>query len=94
MSSPPPWNILADPITELETAIRTNAFGINSSTSQIVYPSSYPITTEDKQRVASESRTSGQTGNDVIARAEVGLLEGATAEVVLDQRGYTVHSMT
>lgn len=92
MSSPPPSNILLDPISELETALRTNAFGLDPSTTQIIYPSSFPITSEDKERVITESRSSGSTGEGVIARAEVGLIEGGLAEVVLDRRGYTVRS--
>lgn len=90
MSSPPPSNILLDPITELETALRNNAFGINSSTSRLIYESSFPVTPEDKQRIASDSPKSGTTAHEVIAKAEIGLLEGDIAEVVLDRRGYTV----
>lgn len=90
MSSPPPSNILLDPIPELETAIRNNAFGINASSSRVLLESSFPNTPEDKQRIASESQRDGSTKGEVVAKAEIGLLEGGIAEVVLDRRGYTV----
>jgi len=90
MTSPSPSDILLDPIPELESALRTNAFGINPSTSRVIHCSSFPITPEDKQRIASDSASSGTTGTEVVAAAEIGLLEGGIAQITLDRRGYTV----
>ena len=90
MPSPPPNNILLDPVPELEQALHTNAFGINPSSTHIVLSASFPLTAEEKAAVATTSRKTGMTGETVVARAMVGLVEGGVVEVVLDRRGYTV----
>lgn len=87
-------NLLLDPIEELAQVISINAFGLSPSpTTQILLDSSFPITDEDKVRVAEEAVRSGNVGERVRARANVGLLEGDVLEVVLDRRGYTVGSL-
>ncbi|CAK9780665.1 hypothetical protein CC85DRAFT_330278 [Cutaneotrichosporon oleaginosum] len=94
MSSPPPSNILEDPIGELEAAIRAHAFGIDPL-SHVLVGQSYPRTNAERIAVASEARSNKQTPESVRARAKVVLLENeGEAEIVLDQRGYTIESTT
>lgn len=84
-------NMLLDPIQELAQVLSMNTFGLAPSpTTQILLEASFPITDEDKVRVAEEQVRSGEIGERVRARANVGLLEGDVLEVVLDRRGYTV----
>jgi hypothetical protein len=90
MSSPPPDNILEDPITELEAALRAHAFGIDPR-SHVLVDQSFPRTSAERATVTSEARSTQQTPGSVHARAKIVLLEKeGEAEVVLDQRGYTV----
>jgi len=91
MSSPPPSNILLDPLTELTQSLSENAFGISPSSTVLANPEyTFPITPQDKEGVKRESREKGRTMDRVRARCRVGLLEGGVVEVVLDQRGYTI----
>jgi len=91
MSSPPPSNILLDPLTELSRALSSHAFGISTSSSTII-ERSFPITQEDKESVSAEARQTGrgETSGRVCAVARIEVLEGGEVEVVLDYRGYTV----
>jgi hypothetical protein len=91
MSSPPPSNILSDPVSELASALQMNAFGLDASTTAIVIEESFPITPEDRERVGVEAVRTGQIGEGVTAKARVGLMGGEGAMVVLlDRKGYTV----
>lgn len=90
MSSPPLHNILEDPIAELEAALRAHAFGIDP-VSHVLVDQSFPRTDAERLSVASEARSTQQTPGKVQARAKIVLLgKEGEAEVVLDQRGYTV----
>lgn len=83
-------NLLLDPIEELTQVISINTFGLAPSpTTQILLESSFPITDEDKVKVAEDAVRSGKNADAVKARANLGLLEGDVLEVVLDKRGYT-----
>lgn len=84
-------NLLLDPIEELQQVLSMNAFGLAPSpATQILLEGSFPITDEDKIRVAQEGVQKGVTDSKVKCRAKVGLLEGDILEVSLDSRGYTV----
>lgn len=87
-SSPQASNILLDPVSELTAALKQHAFGIQSS--ELVLDQSFPLTTDDKQAVASSSKSSGRTDERVRAAADIRPVEGGEIHVVLDQRGYTV----
>ncbi|BEJ14068.1 hypothetical protein CspHIS471_0312420 [Cutaneotrichosporon sp. HIS471] len=94
MSSPPPDNILEDPIGELDAAIRSHAFGIDPLSHALV-DQSFPRTNAERVSVASQVRATKQTTDRVHARAKIVLLEKeGEAEVVLDQRGYTIENTT
>ncbi|GMK53693.1 hypothetical protein CspeluHIS016_0102790 [Cutaneotrichosporon spelunceum] len=93
-SSPPPDNILEDPIGELEAALRAHAFGIDHH-SCVLVDQSFPQTAAERALVASEARETKQTSDQVHARAKLVFLENeGEAEVVLDQRGYTIDNTT
>lgn len=84
-------NLLLDPIEELQQVLSINSFGLAPSpATQILLESSFPITDEDKVRVATDAVQKGKTDERVKCRAKVGLLEGDILEVSLDSRGYTV----
>jgi hypothetical protein len=86
-------NLLLDPIEELRQVLSINAFGLAPSpATQIILDSSFPITDEDKVRVAEDAVRKGETEARVKGKAKVGLLEGDILEVSLDKRGYTVCS--
>jgi hypothetical protein len=87
MRSPPPSNILLDPLPELRQALKTNQWGILSS--NILEESSYPRTEEERRTVREESRSGGRTSGRVVGRAEVAVEEGGLA-IGLDRRGWTV----
>lgn len=90
MSSPPPDNILLDPISELEAALKAHAFGLDPR-SAVLVDASFPRTADERATVASEANASKQTPERVIGRANLVLLDNeGEAQVVLDQRGYTV----
>lgn len=89
MSTPPPSNILTDPVAELTEAIRTNLFGLDP-TSTVLLEQSFPITAEDKEAIRVESLKKQSTSERVVGKARVVLLEGDGLEITLDQRGYTV----
>ena len=92
MGSPPPSNLLLDPLSELTSIIQLNAFGLDLSgeRTHIVLGDSFPITPEDRDRIAIESIRSGEIQPGVVAKAVLGLMGGeGEAVVVLDQRGYT-----
>ena len=93
MDSPPPSNLLLDPLSELTSIIQLNAFGLDLSgeRTHIVLGDSFPITQEDRDRIAIASIRSGEIQDGVCAKAVLGLQGGeGEAVVVLDQRGYTV----
>jgi hypothetical protein len=93
--SPPPNNILSDPVAELVSALHMNAFGLDPTTTSVVLEESFPITPEDRERVGVEAIRSGQIGEGVTAKAKVGLMgEEGQLVVVLDRRGYTVSFAT
>lgn len=95
MSSPPPSNILSDPVSELASALQMNAFGLDPATTSIVLEESFPITSEDRERIGLEAIRSGQIGEGVTAKAKIGLVGGeGNIVVVLDRRGYTVSIST
>lgn len=90
MSSPPPNNILTDPMSELEAALRAHAFGIDPL-SHVLVEASFPRTAGERETVASEARATKHTPERVLGRAKIVLLANeGDADVVLDQRGYTV----
>lgn len=90
MSSPPPDNILLDPISELERALRDHSFGLDSL-SHVIVDASFPRTAGEREDVASEARAMKNTPERVVGRAKLVLLNNeGSAEVVLDQRGYSV----
>jgi hypothetical protein len=87
-------NLLLDPIEELRQVLSINSFGLAPSpATQILLDSSFPITDEDKVRVAEDAVRKGETEARVKGKAKVGLLEGDILEVSLDKRGYTVSDL-
>lgn len=87
--SPPPDNILEDPLGELDAALKSHAFGLASY--HLRPEVSYPRTADEKAKVRDEAKAEGHTPEGVAGRAHLVLLsDEGEADVLLDQRGYTV----
>ncbi|EJT49390.1 hypothetical protein A1Q1_01485 [Trichosporon asahii var. asahii CBS 2479] len=87
--SPPPDNILEDPLGELDAALKSHAFGLASY--QLRPEVSYPRTDDEKAKVRDEAKAEGHTPEGVAGRAHLVLLKNeGEADILLDQRGYTV----
>lgn len=91
--SPPPDNILEDPLGELDAVLRSHAFGLVSY--QLRPEVSYPRTDDEKAKVRDEAKVEGHTPEGVAGRAQLTLLnDEGQADVLLDQRGYTVSRLS
>ncbi|WWC88515.1 uncharacterized protein L201_003426 [Kwoniella dendrophila CBS 6074] len=82
-------NILLDPLPEIRAALKSNEFGISSSS--IDEASSFPITNEDLDLVQKESRSTGTTSQKVVGKAQIVLLDSeGIIGIRLDRSGWTV----
>lgn len=91
MSSPPPDNILLDPLPELTAALESHAFGLTSFS--ILTGESYPRNEQEREAVRAQHASTGGT-EGVVGRARLVLLAGEGVVLVrFDQRGYTVSLM-
>ncbi|WVQ73266.1 hypothetical protein IAR50_002834 [Cryptococcus sp. DSM 104548] len=97
--SPPPTNILLNPLPELSSALASNAFGIRPGPhSGIVEADTWPRTDEDfklvKARLGPDGLLKETEGEQrVRGTVRVGLVGGeGDLVVVLDQRGWTIDS--
>lgn len=90
----PTSNLLLDPLSELIQVIQVNAFGLDTAAperTQLDLAQSFPLTPEDRERIARETIKSGQIQSGVEARAVLGLAGGeGSVTICLDRRGFTV----
>lgn len=82
-------NFLLEPIPELTTALRNNAWGIQPE-STVIVTECFPVTPEDVESVREESNKQGGSSSRVKGKAKVVTLEGEALTVVLGQGGFTV----
>lgn len=90
--TPPPDNILEDPLRELDAALKSHAFGLLSY--NLKPEVSFPQTDAERTKVKDEARKEGHTPEGVVGRAHLVLLnDEGEVEILLDSRGYTVSKL-
>ncbi|ODN81838.1 hypothetical protein L202_02201 [Cryptococcus amylolentus CBS 6039] len=97
--SPPPTNVLLNPLPELISALASNAFGIRPGPdSGVVEEATWPRTEEDVKLIRARLGRNGlleeKDGEEKVrGKVKVGLIGGeGDLVVVLDQRGWTIES--